>query len=61
MKTPSAYLIKSAHGYLWDFDGEDYRWSADPKHAWKLTQFEKNLTTNRLDGAKIKHEVIEVE
>jgi hypothetical protein len=46
-------LIKSIHGYVLDFDGEDYRWTADKSKAWAFQPgIDVMIHFNRLDNPK---------
>ena len=44
------HAIRTKHGWLADFDGEDYRWTDDPDAVWAMTWAEVAMHANRLDG-----------
>lgn len=41
-------IVQSDYGYLLDFDGEDYQWTADVRRAWRMTLIDIQLATGRL-------------
>lgn len=45
------YLIRSdKFGWLWDFDGEDYRWTKDRSLAWTMRKIDVTLHFARLSA-----------